>query len=80
MGEKDLQNMSLEQIKSYMDVLQKSSEAYLFILDLASDVYMIPEKLTERVNLSSTRSYSSVRLSDGRGGHYEMRFGRTDGS
>ena len=55
MGEKDLQNMSLEQIKSYMDVLQKSSEAYLFILDLASDVYMIPEKLTERVNLSSTR-------------------------
>lgn len=55
MGKKDLQNMPIEQIKAFMDVLQKSSDAYLFILDLASDVYMIPERLTERVNLPSTR-------------------------
>jgi len=55
MEEKSLQNMSLDQIKSYMDVLQKSSEAYLYILDLTSDTYMIPEKLTERVALDSTR-------------------------
>lgn len=55
MGEKDLQNMSVEQIKSIVDVIQKASEAYLFILDLVSDIYLIPEKLTERVNLPSTR-------------------------
>lgn len=55
MKEKILQNMSLDQIRSIVDVLQKSSEAYLYILDLASDIYMIPEKLTERVALDSTR-------------------------
>lgn len=56
MGNYDkIQNMSIEQIKSIMDVLQKASEAYLFILDLTSNVYMIPEKLTKRVALDSTR-------------------------
>lgn len=55
MGGKELQNMSLEQIKSIVDVIQKSSDAYLFILDLDSDIYMIPEKLTSRVALDSTR-------------------------
>lgn len=55
MGEKDLQNMSLDQIKSIMDVMQKASEAYLYILDLTSDIYMIPEKLTKRVALDSAR-------------------------
>lgn len=55
MGDKILQNMSLDQIKSIVDVIQMSSEAYLYILDLDSDIYMIPEKLTERVALNSTR-------------------------
>lgn len=55
MGDKILQNMSLDQIKSIVDVIQMSSEAYLYILDLDSDIYMIPEKLTERVALDSTR-------------------------
>lgn len=55
MGDKKLQNMSLDQIKSIMDVIQMSSEAYLYILDLDFDIYMIPEKLTERVALDSTR-------------------------
>lgn len=56
MGDKSkLENMSIEQIKSIMDVLQKASDAYLYILDLTSNVYMIPEKLTKRVALNSTR-------------------------
>ncbi len=49
------QNMSIDQIKSIVDVLQKSSDAYLYILDLASDVYLIPEQLTKRVALNDTR-------------------------
>lgn len=76
MGDKKLQNMSLDQIKSIMDVIQMSSEAYLYILDLDFDIYMIPEKLTERVALDSTRIehctealkaviHPSVRLSNG---------------
>ncbi|MCH5255720.1 MAG: GGDEF and EAL domain-containing protein [Lachnospiraceae bacterium] len=50
-----LDNMSIEQIKMIMNVLQKASDAYLFILDLTSEVYIIPEKLTKRVAFESTR-------------------------
>ena len=38
MGDKKLQNMSLDQIKSIMDVIQMSSEAYLYILDLDFEI------------------------------------------
>ena len=51
----NVENMSIQQIKSIMDVLQEASDAYLFILDLTSDVYYIPESLTKRVALDSTR-------------------------
>ncbi|MCH5249188.1 MAG: GGDEF and EAL domain-containing protein [Lachnospiraceae bacterium] len=51
----NLDNMSIEQIKMIMSVLQKASDAYLFILDLTSEVYIIPESLTKRVALDSTR-------------------------
>ncbi|MCM1088267.1 MAG: GGDEF and EAL domain-containing protein [Muribaculaceae bacterium] len=54
-GWKAIQNMPLEQIKSIMDVMQQSLDAYLFILDMTSDVYMIPEKLAKRVAFDSTR-------------------------
>lgn len=50
-----MENMSIDQIKSIIDILQKASDAYLYILDLTSNVYMIPEKLTKRVALDSTR-------------------------
>lgn len=50
-----IQNMPIEQIKSTMEVLQKSLDAYLFILDMTSEVYYIPEKLTKRVALDSTK-------------------------
>lgn len=50
-----VQNMPIEQIRSIMEVLQSSLDAYLFILDMTSEVYYIPEKLTERVALDSTR-------------------------
>lgn len=49
-----LANMSIEHIKAIMDVLQEATDAYLYILDLTSKVYIIPEKLTKRVALDST--------------------------
>lgn len=52
---KAIQNMPIEQIKSIMDVMQQSLDAYLFILDMSADVYMIPDKLAERVAFDSTR-------------------------
>lgn len=51
----NVENMSIQQIKAIMDVLQEASDAYLFILDLTSNVYYIPESLTKRVALDSTR-------------------------
>lgn len=61
MGSSDkLQNMSIEQIVSVMRVVQKASDAYLYILDLTSNVYMISEKLTKRVALDSTRIYNCM--------------------
>lgn len=55
-----LKDMSTEQIKAVIDVMQQSSDAYLFIMDMTSDVYMIPEALTERVALESTRNENSL--------------------
>lgn len=43
-----LQGMSLEQIRSVIEILQQSSDAYMFILDLTVDTYMVSEKATKR--------------------------------
>lgn len=43
-----LQGMSLEQIRSVIEILQQSSDAYMFILDLTVDTYMVAEKATKR--------------------------------
>ncbi len=43
-----LQGMSLEQIRSVIEIMQQSSDAYLFILDLTADIYMLSEKATKR--------------------------------
>ena len=59
-----LHNMSIDQIKSMVDILQKASDAYLYILDLTSNVYMIPEKLTKRVALDSWISCKGVAITD----------------
>lgn len=43
-----LQDMSLEQIRSVIEIMQQSSDAYMFILDLTVDTYMVAEKATKR--------------------------------
>lgn len=43
-----LQGMSLEQIQSVIEIMQQSSDAYMFILDLTVDTYMLAEKATKR--------------------------------
>lgn len=43
-----LQGMSLEQIRSVIEIMQQSSDSYMFILDLTSDTYMVAEKATKR--------------------------------
>lgn len=40
--------MSLEQIRSVIEIMQQSSDAYMFILDLTVDTYMVAEKATKR--------------------------------
>lgn len=49
-----LQGMSLEQIQAVLEILQRSSDAYMFILDLTSDKYMLSEKATKRFPFDST--------------------------
>lgn len=50
----NLQNMSIAQIKATLDVIQKSTDSYLFIMDLTDDIFIIPESLTKRIALNST--------------------------
>lgn len=48
-------NMSIDEIKSVIDVMQKASDGYLYILDLTDYIYIIPEELTEKFAFESTR-------------------------
>ena len=49
-----LQNMSLEQLIAVVEVLQKSSDSYYYILDLTTDTYIITEKMSARFPFEST--------------------------
>lgn len=49
-----LQNMSLEQIRAVIEVMQQSSDAYMFILDLNADTYILSEKATKRFPFHTT--------------------------
>lgn len=46
--------MSLEQIRSVIEIIQQSTDSYMFILDLNSDIYMLAEKATKRFPFPST--------------------------
>lgn len=52
---KSSQNISIDQIKSVIDIMQRATDGYLFIFDITDDVYMIPEELTERFAFDSVR-------------------------
>lgn len=43
-----LHNMSLEEIRAVIEMIQKSSDSYLYILDLDTDVYMVTERMLTR--------------------------------
>lgn len=43
-----LQNMSLDEIRAVLEVIQKASDSYMYIMDLNTDVYMITEKMLTR--------------------------------
>lgn len=43
-----LQDMSLEEIRAVLEVLQKSSDSYIYIMDLDTDTYMITSKMLTR--------------------------------
>lgn len=49
-----LQNMSLEQIRSVIEIVQQTSDAYMYILDLTTDTYMVAEKATKRFPFDAT--------------------------
>lgn len=49
-----IQKMSLEQISSVIEVIQKASDSYLFIMDLDESIYMISEKATKRFPFDDT--------------------------
>ncbi len=49
-----LKNMSLEQIKSVIEIMQQSSDAYMYILDLNADTYILSEKATKRFPFYTT--------------------------
>ncbi len=57
-----LQSMSLEQIRSVIEIMQQSSDAYMFILDLTSDTYMVAEKATKRFPFPSTTIENSTEI------------------
>lgn len=43
-----MSDMSLEQIRAVMEILQGSADSYFFIFDLDADVYIVAKKTTER--------------------------------
>lgn len=43
-----LQNMSLEEIRAVVEILQKSSDSYIYIMDLDTDTYMVTNKMLTR--------------------------------
>lgn len=43
-----LQNMSLDEIRAVLEVIQKASDSYIYIMDLNTDTYMITEKMLTR--------------------------------
>lgn len=43
-----LQNMSLEQIRSIIEIMQQSLDAYMFVWDLNEDLYIVSKKATKR--------------------------------
>lgn len=45
---KIMSDMSLEQIRAVMEILQGSADSYFFIFDLDADVYIVAKKTTER--------------------------------
>lgn len=49
-----LQGLSLEQIRAVIEVIQQSLDAYMFIFDLNTDVYMVSEKATKRFPFDDT--------------------------
>lgn len=49
-----LQNMSLEQLIAVVEVLQKSSDSYYYILDLTTDTYIITKKMLARFPFENT--------------------------
>ena len=49
-----LQNLSLEQIRAVIEVLQQSTDAYMFMLDLSVDTYILSEKATKRFPFHAT--------------------------
>lgn len=49
-----LRTMSLEQIRSVIEIMQQSSDAYMFILDLNADTYIMSEKMTKRFPFHTT--------------------------
>lgn len=49
-----LQDMSVEEIGAVIEVIQKSSDSYFYIMDLSTDTYMVTNKMLERFPLEST--------------------------
>lgn len=49
-----VQGMSLEQISSVIEVIQRASDSYLFIMDLNENIYRISEKATKRFPFDDT--------------------------
>lgn len=51
---KALQDMSLDQLIAVIEVLQKSTDSYFYILDLTTDTYIITEKMMTRFPFEDT--------------------------
>lgn len=49
------QKVSIEEIKTVTEIMQKSTDSYLYIMDLTDSVYMISEEATRRFVLESAR-------------------------
>ncbi|MBO5208820.1 MAG: GGDEF domain-containing protein [Lachnospiraceae bacterium] len=47
--------VSLEEIKAVIEIMQKSTDSYLYIMDLTDSVYMISEEAKKRFTLETTR-------------------------
>ena len=57
-----MQDMSIEQLTAVIEVLQKSSDSYFYIMDLDDDIYIVTHQMLKRFPFADTVTKDARRV------------------